>query len=422
MFPTVTPTLSPTLPELEKDVKIEVRMESINGTLQGVAAITWERLTSAHIQRSISTNDVNSSLVSLSIVANIEGQRQLISEGDGQRYLALTEPDTNGARFLQEKFVAPLLVSCFVTITYRSPVPDWDWPMLVGEAFNSDAERQTYVDLFETRNPDVYGPFTSVSLLVDGVAPIEEPEVPPSSSSNNTLYAIIGGVVGGAAVLAGLGLLYRRHRRQKSKNYGEGGPGTTSASTKQPLGYSTEILVERQDDISTLGDPVGIVLPGTMLDRDEQTASVNDYDYTQEYLERQGIAVDNRERFTSIDSGRGSTNSTSVPKVGNVNLADDASFEEQFLDGPEERLEVDVPAGKLGMVIDTPDGGVPVVHAIKLESVLADRVQVGDRLISVDDQDVTKMSAVQVSKLISLKSDQDRVLAFLRSRQRDAPY
>ena len=68
------------------------------------------------------------------------------------------------------------------------------------------------------------------------------------------------------------------------------------------------------------------------------------------------------------------------------------------------------------MVIDTPNNGVPVVHAIKQESVLCDRVHVGDRLISVDGENVTSMTAVQVSKLISLKSDQRRVLVFLRAK------
>ncbi len=62
---------------------------------------------------------------------------------------------------------------------------------------------------------------------------------------------------------------------------------------------------------------------------------------------------------------------------------------------------------------------VPVVHAIKTESILSTSVQVGDRLVSVDREDVTAMTAVQVSKLISLKSDKKRVLAFVRIRAPD---
>merc|ERR1712151_834265 len=44
---------------------------------------------------------------------------------------------------------------------------------------------------------------------------------------------------------------------------------------------------------------------------------------------------------------------------------DDVSFEQQFKDF-EERFDVEVPAGKLGMVIDTPiHGGIPFVLSIR---------------------------------------------------------
>ena len=72
-------------------------------------------------------------------------------------------------------------------------------------------------------------------------------------------------------------------------------------------------------------------------------------------------------------------------------------------------FEVRAPPGMLGMVIDTPNGGVPVVRAIKPDSVLTDRVVIGDRLISVDHQDVTSMSALEVSNLISVKSNRQRL-------------
>lgn len=102
-------------------------------------------------------------------------------------------------------------------------------------------------------------------------------------------------------------------------------------------------------------------------------------------------------------------------------FSDDASFDQRFGEGArqnrfENRFEVVVPPGKLGMVIDTPNGGVPAVRAIKPESVLASKVRVGDRLVAVDGDDVTAMTTVQVSKLISLKADQKRVLAFVTTR------
>jgi C-terminal processing protease CtpA/Prc len=67
-------------------------------------------------------------------------------------------------------------------------------------------------------------------------------------------------------------------------------------------------------------------------------------------------------------------------------------------------LNIFAPPGKLGVVIDTPDDGAPVVHAVKDTSVIADQINVGDKLIAVDDEDVRSMTAIKVSKLISRKS------------------
>ena len=82
----------------------------------------------------------------------------------------------------------------------------------------------------------------------------------------------------------------------------------------------------------------------------------------------------------------------------------------------EQVMVIDAPAGKLGVVIDTPDDGAPVVHAVKDSSVIADQIQVGDKLIAVDDEDVRSMTAIKVSKLISKKSaNPSRRLTIVRS-------
>jgi len=82
----------------------------------------------------------------------------------------------------------------------------------------------------------------------------------------------------------------------------------------------------------------------------------------------------------------------------------------------QEIVEVVAPSGKLGVVIDTPNEGAPVVHALKEGSCVGHMLQVGDKLIAVDDEDVRLMSAIQVSKLISKKSsNRTRVLKVVRS-------
>ena len=175
--------------------------------------------------------------------------------------------------------------------------------------------------------------------------------------------------------------------------------------------------------------PGGMMVAG--LEKDEVTASVaDDYDYAKQYRMTNGAAsisgsTRDRSRLTSEDYTKNSSaNSTTLSKLGRIGdslFSDDASFEQQFAE-EEERFDVVAPAGKLGMVIDTPNGGLPVVHAIKDTSVLADSVKVGDRLLSVDGEDCTAMSAMQVSKLISLKSEKPaRVLVFARSKATAGP-
>eukprot|EP00985_Skeletonema_marinoi_P000023 scaffold8_cov142-Skeletonema_marinoi.AAC.16 len=88
---------------------------------------------------------------------------------------------------------------------------------------------------------------------------------------------------------------------------------------------------------------------------------------------------------------------------------------------PQETFTIDAPKGKLGVVIDTPYQSntgttMPIVHAVKDSSPIADRIQVGDKLIAVDEEDVTSMSAIQVSKLLARKSEQNvRKLTIVRT-------
>lgn len=69
-----------------------------------------------------------------------------------------------------------------------------------------------------------------------------------------------------------------------------------------------------------------------------------------------------------------------------------------------ETIEILAPPGKLGIVIDTPDGELPVVHTVKKGSALAGLVRVGDRLLAVDDEDVCLWTAVDISRLLAGKS------------------
>ena len=233
--------------------------------------------------------------------------------------------------------------------------------------------------------------------------------------------------------------------------------------------WTNEIVVDPSaDDVSTLGGSVlvGYLDPTTTNNpnnnnnntshvEDEPTASVNlDFDYNNNQY-RSDVEDRSRTVFTEATGPTSFTNFTSKFGMnGEAMFSDDASFDELYADMEDttdvndktannnshrvattnhpshlhnnnnnkianmvKPFEIRAPPGKLGMVVDTPNGGVPVVRAIRPDSVLHGNVLVGDRLISVDNKDVTNMTAVEVSSLISLKQHQSRLLVFCRIQQ-----
>ena len=92
---------------------------------------------------------------------------------------------------------------------------------------------------------------------------------------------------------------------------------------------------------------------------------------------------------------------------------DDETLQRQI--ASEEHFTVSAPSGTLGLVLESSDDHVPVVSGIRSDSVLFGEVRIGDRLLSVDGQDVSDLLTSEVSKLIASKRHQPiRRLVFLR--------
>ena len=82
-----------------------------------------------------------------------------------------------------------------------------------------------------------------------------------------------------------------------------------------------------------------------------------------------------------------------------------------------ETFEVIAPAGKLGVVVDIPPDrrGAPFVCDIRETSPLYGQIEPGDKIYAVDDEDVRKMSAIKVSKLLAQKADNpERIITVFR--------
>ena len=387
-----------------------MQLQPMPGPLDQSQRIDWEFTTEAHIEENLKSRDDMKDVTELEVATDVEVQ-QLLRPLNGQRMRTL--------RMLQTDSVVQqyaLEIEFVVRVTFRSIKKDYNVRSMVGEAFNSVAEKNRYIQrLQSTSSQQAFLNVANVEVTVEGQSVPPELDENPKEEENDVMLYIIAAAGGGCAlVVAGLVFLYCT---RKSSNADSSPPSpkkrddiTTSASDRSPFGLAADILVvNKNDDISTLGDPVPIM---THSSPDEQTASIgNDYDYSREYRRAHGIPSDagSLERNESV--GSRTNNSASF-------FSSEHSLD-FLLDGDPRlihRFEVTVPPGKLGIVMDNSPSGTPMVFAVKPESVLARDVQVGDRLLSVDQEDVTVMSAIQVSKLISLKNDQERTLVFCRKK------
>lgn len=78
-------------------------------------------------------------------------------------------------------------------------------------------------------------------------------------------------------------------------------------------------------------------------------------------------------------------------------------------------VEITIPAGKIGIVVDSPDSGPPMIHAIKPTSILSGIVKEGDRIVGFNKEDTSKLTAMQLTHLIIESSDKnDRNLVIRR--------
>lgn len=195
-----------------------------------------------------------------------------------------------------------------------------------------------------------------------------------------------------------------------------------TALTSFNIAFIREILVDpnADDGVSTIGEPSFYPGASPMMTTDEQTASIS---YGRHYLRNYEQDVSNP-TLNSTTTGRGRlateasmahtlSSASGMSKIASgltglnesAIFTDNDSFEEQFA-GQDECFEVTVPPGKLGVIVDLSGTGEPMVRAIKPDSILADEVKVGDRLLSVDGEGCSEMTAEQVSKLIAVKAGQ----------------
>jgi len=322
---------------------------------------------------------------------------------------------------------------------------------IVSDPFDIFRKRRNYISFLKATEDPSFAQLEFASVVRIIPPPKLSTDVNVYEGLLDNLYVLIAiGAAGGSLALAILcGGAYCA--KQKNKNRKDGSKeekmnkpsleaegkelaavGTNVTESSSPSPTQSDARVESyiyaqpddDNDISTLGDPLGFMSPGPAqiaLQQDEKTvgqSTINDaFDYANHY----GLSGETSNRTTS-DPRISHSHSFSGELDHDAIFSDEDSFDQQFdsvrVGKAASRIEVNCPPGRLGVIIDTIESGVAGVNAVKPGSVLENQIRVGDVLVSVDEIDTSGMSAMQVSRMIGQRSQNpNRVLVFVRNEK-----
>jgi hypothetical protein len=288
-----------------------------------------------------------------------------------------------------------------VKIDIRSAIIVHNLRRYIGGPFDSSNEQNALVETMRASNCPEYANLSDVRVVLPDESNIISGGT--RSGGGGAESTLNSGVIGGSVVaIAGAAMLFavfifvriKRKRDVLDEVFFDGtqSPDQFEAHDNE---MASEIGLQTDVDVSTLGDPIP---QGTFQNTGDMSTAGSyslDYDYKAYCNEGPLFAEE-----TSAGGGDYSLSNTLVP-------ADDDTFENQFDNqyGVDEQFEVLAPAGVLGLILETNEDGVPTINNIKPASVLADQVEIGDRLLSVDGIDVSIMLASDVSRLIAFKKE-----------------
>jgi hypothetical protein len=219
-----------------------------------------------------------------------------------------------------------------------------------------------------------------------------------NGKSGSKLWVVVGGIAGGVAAVCVLLIVVVLLRRRNYKKEEKKQQVPQQATSEDTSAFHVHIGTPNtfDDDVSTLENPTVL---GGMSYGEEHTASIT---AAERYLKSQLALGAEGHLDSSEDTGRSVTSQASS-SVGT------SAFVKRF--------QVEAPPGKLGLVLmdnGHAGEGAPMVRFMRPDSVLSNRVRVGDQLFSVNSRDVSAMTAEEVSSLISSMSNQTRVFVFVR--------
>jgi hypothetical protein len=291
------------------------------------------------------------------------------------------------ARFQEEDRNLNILFGISINIRSKREEMDHNINEYIEGAFSTDKDISQYLDTLKGRD-SAFSTATRLNVRLP-------PSTTTPSGDSGPPKGLIGGLSAAGVVIVVIGgfvLFYRRKRRKDDPV--QDIPHRTNGRDHDRHDIVSVIDLDQGDDLSTLGDPIPAHL--RMSAQDLEQPSVADtvslwYDFKREYPRNRGGPS-----LAEASSSLGDSNNSNL-----LVAKDDETLEDHYF--ADDRFEVEAPAGKLGLVLDTLAGCAPTIHAIKITSPLSTLVQQGDRLWSVDGEDVTVMLASDVLRLIASK-------------------
>mmetsp|Transcript_5591 Transcript_5591/g.8156 ORF Transcript_5591/g.8156 Transcript_5591/m.8156 type:complete len:709 (-) Transcript_5591:127-2253(-) len=424
---TIDSNIQPTASDSSEDVGIPVQQslqtENVEMRITGVSqmeassAALWGTLTGRYVRQEIlQVNGGDDSFEDLRVNLSLVRQAEVDENG---RLLYVEDMDEDHPH---ERNLNTILVIVYdVNVALVSMIDIDDLERYVTEPFDTADEQDQFIrDLKATGDP-AFAAASAVSVtLPKNLGRDDDQKIDQiggngdggNNNGNGNMGLVIGIALVGTMIVALVGILIHRRMRRN----GDGSGSKKSNNDTQPISqhvdptnnmmngeqykYVQEINVAPTDDISTLGEPIGLF--GDHITTTDETATI-DYDYKRLLKGSQSVAGD-------------STNLNSI--LGEMTEITSGIYIDKLV---EDRVDVDAPPGNLGLIIDAGEDGCPFVCEVKDSSVLYGKVLVGDRLLSVDGVDLTIMRTGDVYKVIASKKEFPvRKFVFARARQSGA--
>jgi len=399
-------------------------LKQLSMTIAGITSIedtnTWSEITKLHIECYYNgcNNDIHGvwdvsvDLTVVDVVSSTEKKRvrslPWVDQQQDETVKGLTR-----RRQLQETTYVQVIYNQVSTYTTSDPVL-YDDLYVATNPFTQEISQDEYITSLKAADSSVYDDVTSIvsvrQLPSQGSSvPVLGGEVPPPTPPSNTDSVETD----------------NNNNNNSNKGDGDGGSNNTAIIIAVVVCFVVVIVASavivkyrrmgQQNAYS--GEPVGNGPKSSMRQFDS-----GDGNGDLEYGNGNG-GGDSGTYSNGFGSSSSMSRRSSSSKFPGMTTFDESAFEHltssQGGNGSshsEKMIQIIAPPGKLGVVVDTPpSGGCAYVCEIKNTCPIRNEIQLEDRIIAVDRDDVQKMSSVDVSKLLAKRSrNEERKITVLR--------